>query len=105
MPAALLESWIGRGWLVRVVSPAIPEPLPPVPCTVLDPFAGTGTTLAVAVELGQRAIGIELNPAYLPMIRARVENAVEARRIEIGRAPLTGDPAKDAAIEGPRTFF
>ncbi|HUU23598.1 MAG TPA: DNA methyltransferase, partial [Phycisphaerae bacterium] len=80
-------------------------PADPVPCTVLDPFAGTGTTLAVAVELGQRAIGIELNPAYLPMIRARVENAVEARRIEIGRAPLTGDPAKDAAIEGPRTFF
>ena len=80
-------------------------PADPVPCTVLDPFAGTGTTLAVAVELGQRAIGIELNPAYLPMIRARVENAVEARRIEIGRAPLTGDPIKDAAIKGPRTFF
>ena len=80
-------------------------PADPVPCVVLDPFAGTGTTLAVAVELGQRAIGIELNPEYLPMIRKRIETAVEARRIVQGGTPLTGDPARDAAVEGRRTFF
>ena len=33
------------------------------------------------------------------------ERLAEQRRIERGRAPLTGDPAKDAEIEGPRTFF
>ena len=32
--------------------------------TVLDPFAGSGTTIRVAVELGRNAIGIELNPEY-----------------------------------------
>ena len=36
----------------------------PVPCTVLDPFSGTGTTGVVALELGRSYIGIELNPEY-----------------------------------------
>ena len=33
--------------------------------TVLDPFAGSGTTLAVAAELGRSGIGCELNPEYI----------------------------------------
>ena len=43
-----------------------------VPATVLDPFAGSGTTLAVARRLGRRAIGIELNPDYVKLARERV---------------------------------
>ena len=77
----------------------------PVPCTCLDVFCGSGTTLGVAAQLGRHAIGIELNSTYLPMIRERVEGTIEARRIEKGGTPLTGDPAKDAVIEGRRTFF
>lgn len=34
---------------------------------VLDPFAGSGTTGKVALELGRRAVLIELNPAYLKL--------------------------------------
>jgi len=42
-----------------------------VPATVLDPFCGTGTTCAVALDLGRAAIGIELNPAYVTLAQRR----------------------------------
>jgi DNA modification methylase len=46
-----------------------------VPCVVLDPFAGSGTTLAVARRTGRKAIGVELNPNYLALIKARITEA------------------------------
>lgn len=48
-----------------------------VPCTVLDPFAGSGTTLAESLQLGRDCIGIELNPEYVELIRQRI-NRVQA---------------------------
>ena len=50
------------------------EPADPVPCTVLDPFAGSGTTGKVAVELGRRFVGCELNPEYADLAAARIMN-------------------------------
>ena len=43
----------------------------PVGGTVLDPFGGSGTTGAVALELGRKAILCELNPDYVEMIKRR----------------------------------
>lgn len=40
---------------------------------VLDPFAGSGTTGKVALELGRKSILIELNPAYVEMIERRTD--------------------------------
>jgi DNA modification methylase len=51
----------------------------PVPATVLDPFAGSGTTLAVAAAIGRRAIGIELKPSYVALIKARCSRSLEAQ--------------------------
>ena len=39
--------------------------------TVLDPFAGSGTVGKVALELGRKAILIELNPAYVELAEDR----------------------------------
>src|SRR5215469_4714316 len=39
---------------------------------VLDPFFGTGTTGAVAKRLGRRFIGLERDPAYAALAKARI---------------------------------
>jgi DNA modification methylase len=49
----------------------------PEPCLVLDPFAGSGTTLAVAARLGRSGIGCELNPEYIALAEQRIAEARE----------------------------
>ena len=39
---------------------------------VLDPFAGSGTTLYVARRMGMHYLGIEVNPAYVELARKRL---------------------------------
>ena len=43
---------------------------------VLDPFMGSGTTAAVALQHGRQYLGCELNPAYQPLQDARIADAV-----------------------------
>lgn len=49
----------------------------PVGGVVLDPFFGSGTTGAVAVQNGRKYVGIELNPAYIELARKRIKTAEE----------------------------
>jgi len=46
----------------------------PIPCTVLDCYAGSGTTGVVAKQLDRSFVGIELNPDYCEMARKRIAN-------------------------------
>lgn len=48
--------------------------LPTRPATVLDPFAGSGTTGVVALRHNRDFIGIELNPDYAEMARNRIRD-------------------------------
>ena len=57
-------------WLVRMVTPP--------GGTVLDPFAGSGTTLEAAMLEGFNVIGVEREADYLPLIQARIERATTA---------------------------
>jgi len=47
--------------------------------TVLDPFAGTGTTSVAAAELGRHSIGVDIEPKYLDIIEARLAEHVGLR--------------------------
>jgi len=54
-------------YLIRLITP--PDGI------VLDPFAGSGTTLAAAIIEGHHPIGIELTDDYLPIIHGRCQHA------------------------------
>lgn len=41
--------------------------------TVLDPFVGSGTTIVAAKQLGRKGIGIEREPEYAEIAKARLE--------------------------------
>jgi DNA modification methylase len=45
--------------------------------TVLDPFAGSGTTGVVALRHGRKFIGVELNPEYVKLAEERIMKSIE----------------------------
>lgn len=52
-------------WLVRLVTPT--------GGTVLEPFAGSGTTVEACILEGFHCIAIEREAEYLPLIQARID--------------------------------
>ena len=74
-------------WLIRLV---VPEG-----GTVLDPFAGSGTTLEAAVRERVQSIGIEREDDYLPLIKQRLERAVAVKDELTGFAAPPPKPKTD----------
>jgi site-specific DNA-methyltransferase (adenine-specific) len=50
---------------------------------VLDPFAGSGTSLVAAETLDRRWVGIELSPNYSEIANNRVKPFVEGKRQQV----------------------
>ncbi|GIV11697.1 MAG: methyltransferase [Fimbriimonadales bacterium] len=61
---------------------------------VLDPFAGSGTTLIAALMHGRRAVGLEIEPAYCELARQRIEEYLRSRQ-------LTLDIAEERVVYTP----
>jgi len=65
------RSDVKRSAVVSGWRPTCAHDAAPVPCTVLDPFAGSGTVGEVAERNGRHALLIELSPTYGDLIRER----------------------------------
>ncbi len=62
--------------------------------TVVDPFGGTGTTAAAAIETGRNSVSVEIDPSYVSLIEKRLSESTLTARVEVERHPLapTGQP-------------
>lgn len=69
------------GWTAGCGCNAIKGALTTRTSLVLDPFVGSGTTLEVAKAKGMRAVGIEVNPEYVPLIRKRCGGLITEERV------------------------
>ncbi len=66
---------------------------------VLDPYAGSGTTLAVAAKLGRRAIGIDSNEDALRVARKRLRTlGLTPREERAAKGPVKVRPKKRPAL-------
>jgi DNA modification methylase len=63
---------------------------------VLDPFAGSGTTLAVAKKLGRQYLGVELSEQYADGVRKRLQ------MIEFGTGETDGAQKREKVAAGKR---
>jgi site-specific DNA-methyltransferase (adenine-specific) len=59
---------------------------------VLDPFTGSGTTLAVAKKLERRWLGFELSAEYAKKATERIEAVKEGQPLEGAAEPLASAP-------------
>jgi len=59
---------------------------------VLDPFAGSGTTLVTAKKLGRQWLGFELSPNYAAQTQARLDAAAVGQPLNGAEEPLVSAP-------------
>jgi DNA modification methylase len=62
-----------------------------VPCQVLDPFSGSGTTGVVAIALNCAYQGIEINPEYVALSHERLKDHLGKPENFFSQASLSDD--------------
>ena len=78
-------------WLVKLCTPP--------GGWILDPFLGSGTTLLAAEREGFRCVGVEMNPEYCEIARARFEGIPVLRKMANGETLTQGDKS-DLILQG-----
>jgi site-specific DNA-methyltransferase (adenine-specific) len=91
-----MQSWLRSIWTdIRGASlrNGHPAPYPPMLAerlirlfsfagdTVLDPFAGTGSTAVAAIAAGRNSVSVEIEPTYLDIAWSNIEKAAAVRRM------------------------
>lgn len=66
--------------------------------TILDPYAGSGSTLVAAIRRGHPCVGVEIEPRYFDTMCRRVEAATRQADL-FARAPTAPAPDLDAAYQ------
>lgn len=67
--------------------------------TVLDPFAGTGTTTLAAIEAGRNSVGIEIEPTYVDLIEKRLSGTPPAEaKVQLRRAKPVRARGRTSAV-------
>lgn len=56
--------------------------------TVVDPFAGTGTTAIAAMETGRHSISVEIDPGYVESMEERIAASDLPGCVEVVRRPV-----------------
>jgi len=77
---------------------------------VLDPFAGSGTTLRVCQQLNRNCIGFELNPDYVDLIKERLSKPFEGfdsidERMERVPLDLRDDEVREEYLKNHIKWF
>lgn len=69
---------------------------------VLDPFAGSASTLAAAAEAGRRYIGVELDPGHYKVALERMAKVTEELGLPPTRAAKISRPGASSGSASPR---
>lgn len=67
---------------------------------VLDPFAGSGSSLVAAAILGRRYVGYDLDPTYVELCRQRVAEAEAAHAAVTSFAAAASASSSGGAVDG-----
>ena len=97
-PSTLPPKNVTTGW-----RPTCSHDADPIPAVVFDPFVGSGTTVAVAQQLGRRGVGIDLSMPYLHLARERTGAAAMSEWME-GAHENARKNGKESGLEGLPLF-